>query len=77
MSTAVPVKQRGSVLWWPLRGAWWFVTKACNRTGIVGGLVLGVLCMLLGYVLTASIVLALLGIPVFLFGLLLTARALY
>jgi hypothetical protein len=77
MSTALPVKQKRSVLGWPLRGAWWFVTKACNRTGILGGLVLGLLCMLLGYVLTVSIIAALLGIPLFLFGLLLTARALY
>ncbi len=77
MSTVAPVKRKRSAVWWPLRGSWWLVTKVCNRTGILGGLILGLVSMAVGYFLTFSIIGAVIGIPAFVFGFLLTARALY
>ena len=61
----------------PIRAAWRMATMTCNRLGIVATLVIGLVLMGLGYFLTASLLGAILGVPTFVAGLFLTARAMY
>ena len=62
---------------WPLQLLWKFVTFTCNAIGIIMCLLLGSALLVAGYFLTATFFGAVLGIPMFVFGLFLVVRALY
>lgn len=62
---------------WPFRFVWRRATAYADRVGIMRTLVLGTVLAVVGYILMASIIGALIGIPMFLVGLLLLARGLY
>jgi hypothetical protein len=76
MSTTVE-KRRIPILLWPLVLLWKFVTLVANLTGIVMALVLGAVFMIIGWVLIGTIIGAVIGIPLFIIGLLLFIRGLY
>lgn len=70
-------KRRGPLLLWPVVWAWRFVTMIANLTGILLAILLGIALMAVGWVLISSIIGAFIGIPLFIFGLLLLIRGLY
>lgn len=76
MSTSME-RRRIPILLWPLVLLWKFVTLIANLTGIVMALVLGAVFMIVGWVLMTTVIGAVIGIPLFLIGLLLFIRGLY
>ena len=65
-------------LWtWPFVLLWRLVTFICNLTGILLAIVFGLLLMMVGLFLISSIGGAVVGIPLFIFGLFLLARGIY
>lgn len=75
--TTAAAKRRTPILLWPIILAWRLVTYIVKLTGILLALVLGVILMFVGWILISSILGAVIGVPLFLLGLLLTVRALY
>ena len=75
--SATATKRRTPILLWPIIGLWRMTTFVSNRIGIVMTLIIGVLLMLAGYVLISTIIGAIIGIPLFIMGLLFTVRGLY
>ncbi|MBX7258114.1 MAG: hypothetical protein K1Y02_17265 [Candidatus Hydrogenedentes bacterium] len=71
------VKRRTPILLWPIILAWRLVTYIVKLTGILVALVLGVIFMFVGWILISSVIGALIGVPLFILGLLITVRALY
>lgn len=74
MSTAA---NRTPILLWPLVGIWKLVTFFANAVGILVTLLLGFVFMVVGFVLTATILGAFIGVPLFIVGVLLFIRGLY
>jgi hypothetical protein len=62
---------------WPFALLWKFVTFTCNAIGIMMCLLLGSALLVGGYFLTATVIGAIIGIPMLVFGLFLVARAIY
>jgi len=65
------------VLLWPLIAVWKLVTLVANLIGIVLTLLTGAVLMFLGFALTSTIVGAVIGLPLFVIGLLLFIRGLW
>lgn len=74
---SIPTKRRIPLLLWPVVLAWRFVTMIANLTGILLAILLGLVFMMVGWFLISTIVGAIVGIPLFIFGLLLLIRGLY
>ena len=74
---SAPTKRRTRFLRWPIVLAWRFVTMVANQTGILLAILLGIVFMMVGWFLISTIFGAFLGIPLFIFGLLLLIRGLY
>ncbi len=63
--------------WLPVAGLWRMVSWLSERLGIVRSLLIGLGLMLLGLVFCLTFVGILIGVPTFVFGVFLVARALY
>ena len=72
-----PAKRRTPLLLWPLVLCWRFVTMVANLTGILLAILLGIVFMMIGWFLISTVIGAFIGIPLFIFGLLLLIRGLY
>ena len=70
-------RRRVPLLLWPVVLAWRFVTMIANLTGILLALLIGAVLMIVGWFLITSIIGAVIGVPMFIFGLLLFIRGLY
>lgn len=64
-------------LLWPFWAIWRLVAFIIEMTGRLLGLILGAVFILLGVILTITVVGAVLGIPLILFGGLLMVRSLF
>lgn len=62
---------------WPLIALWKGITLFANLVGIVLSLTLGALFMFIGFFLTTTIVGAVVGVPLFVIGMLLFVRGLW
>ena len=65
------------MLLWPIKALWRVITWVANATGILLALLLGLGLMIVGYVLTSTVLGAPVGVPLFILGFLLLIRALY
>ena len=72
-------KREGAVPWylWPFWAIWKLVATIIELTGRLVGMILGAVFILVGVILTITVVGAVLGIPLALFGLLLMVRSLF
>ncbi len=61
----------------PFRAIWRLVTLIFELTGRVLAMVIGLVLMILGVLISATVIGALIGIPMAVFGLLLVARGLF
>lgn len=66
-----------SILLWPFWALWQLVAGLLRLTGRIVCAILGFTFMIVGVVLTVTIVGAVVGIPLILFGLLLVVRSLF
>ena len=64
------------ILMLPFRAAWWIISFAFSVTGRLIGVILGGLLMVVGLGLSATFILAIIGIPLVIIGLLLIIRSL-
>jgi len=71
------VAQRTPILLWPLVGMWRIITFFANAVGILLTLLIGFTLMVAGLVLTWTVIFSILGIPLFIIGVLLVVRGLY
>jgi hypothetical protein len=62
---------------WPFVGLWRFVTWILELTGRLVVIILGIVLMILGAVATLTVLGAIVGIPLIVFGFLLTLRGLF
>lgn len=76
MATAA-THRRTPLILWPLVLLWRLVTFIANATGILLALVIGAVLMFVGWILIGTIIGAVIGIPMFIIGLLLFIRGLY
>ncbi|HRI87412.1 MAG TPA: hypothetical protein PLJ47_10765 [Candidatus Hydrogenedentes bacterium] len=70
------VPRKRSLLRWPLVLIWRATTAVSNRIGILASIGVGAIAMLIGFFLIGTLVGAVIGIPMFLLGLLLFLRGL-
>lgn len=77
MSHAACHHRRRPLWLWPIVLLWRLVTGIAKVTGIVVALAVGSVLMLTGYLLTGTIIGAIIGLPLFFLGFLLVLRALY
>ena len=72
-------KQRKKTPWylWPFVALWRLVTGILVVTGRLVAVILGLVFILVGAVLSATVIGAILGVPLILFGGLLTIRGLF
>lgn len=75
--TATTSHRRTPLILWPLVLLWRLVTLIANATGIILALVIGAVLMIVGWILIGTIIGALIGIPLFIIGLLLFIRGLW
>ncbi|GMV91762.1 MAG: hypothetical protein AMXMBFR82_15400 [Candidatus Hydrogenedentota bacterium] len=75
--TATTAQRRTPWLLWPLVLLWRLVTLIANATGIILALVIGAVLMFVGWILIGTIIGALIGVPLFIIGLLLFIRGLW
>ncbi|MDZ4861110.1 MAG: hypothetical protein SGI88_19230 [Candidatus Hydrogenedentes bacterium] len=68
------VRRKRSVFRWPFVLLWRGVSLISNRMGIIASLALGAAMMLVGFVLTGTLIGAVIGIPLFFLGLVLFIR---
>ncbi len=66
-----------SCLLWPFAALWRLITLVFELTGRLIAIVLGVVVMILGVIVCLTVVGAVVGIPMILFGLLVVARGLF
>ena len=64
-------------IFWPFVALWRLVTWILELTGRLVAVVLGVVFMAVGAILSVTVIGAILGVPLFLFGVLLTFRGLF
>jgi len=76
MAMATTPRKTPPILW-PLVLLWRLVTLIANATGIILALVIGAVLMIVGWILIGTIIGALIGIPLFIIGLLLFIRGLW
>jgi hypothetical protein len=62
---------------WPFEALWWLVTTILALTGRFIVVVLGAFLMLIGGLISATLVGAMIGIPLLFFGVLLVLRGLF
>jgi hypothetical protein len=75
---AILPKRRRYPLWaLPVVALWKVITFFASAMGILLSLTIGALCMFLGFALTATIAGAVIGVPLFVIGLLLFVRGLW
>lgn len=74
---ATPARHRAPWILWPFAAIWDLLAFILQITGRVLALVLGVALLMLGVVLTLTVIGAPLGIPVALLGFLLLVRSLF
>jgi len=72
-------KTRKKIPWylWPFRAIWKLVVGIVAATGRLVAVILGLVFLMVGVVLTVTVVGAIVGIPFIVFGLLLTVRGLF
>jgi hypothetical protein len=72
-------KARKKVPWylWPFWAIWKLVVGIVAATGRLVAVILGLVFLIVGVVLTVTVVGAIVGIPFIVFGLLLTVRGLF
>ena len=68
---------RFSWVMWPFEALWWLVTTILELTGRLIAVVLGAILMLVGGLISATLVGAILGIPLLFFGVLLVLRGMF
>lgn len=68
---------RFSWIMWPFEALWWMVTTILELTGRLIAVVLGAILMLVGGLISATLVGAILGIPLLFFGVLLVLRGMF
>ena len=68
---------RFSWVMWPFEALWWLVTTILALTGRLIVVLLGVILMLVGGLISATLVGAIIGIPLLFFGVLLALRGLF
>jgi hypothetical protein len=66
-----------SVILFPFKLVWNLATFILSTVGRLVAIIIGVLLMIVGVVLTITIVAAPIGIPMFLFGLVMVARGFF
>jgi hypothetical protein len=64
-------------IFWPFVALWRLVTWILELTGRLVAVILGFVFMAIGAILSATVVGAILGVPMFLFGVLLVFRGLF
>ncbi len=69
--------KRFSWLMWPFEALWWLVTTILALTGRLIVVLLGMILMLVGGLISATLVGAIIGIPLLFFGVLLVLRGLF
>lgn len=69
--------KRFSWVMWPFEALWWLVTTILALTGRFIVVVLGAFLMLIGGLISATLVGAMIGIPLLFFGVLLVLRGLF
>ncbi|GEM_PF-305107 len=69
--------RRVPLLFYPFVGMWRFFAKMVELMGRATAAILGLLVMILGVVLTATVLGAIVGIPLVIFGFLLVVRAFF
>jgi hypothetical protein len=72
-------KQAKKIPWilWPFWAVWKLVGLILAATGRLVAVILGLVFLIVGVVLTATVIGAIIGIPFIIFGLLLTLRGLF
>jgi hypothetical protein len=72
-------KQAKKIPWilWPFWAVWKLVELILAATGRLVAVILGLVFLIVGVVLTATVIGAIVGIPFIIFGLLLTLRGLF
>jgi len=68
---------RFSWVMWPFEALWWLVTTILELTGRLIAVVLGAVLMVMGGLISATLVGAIIGIPLLFFGVLLVLRGLF
>lgn len=74
---ATTTQRRTPLILWPFVLLWRLVTFVANATGIILTLVIGAVLMFVGWFLIGTIIGALVGVPLFIIGLLLFIRGLW
>ena len=64
-------------LLWPLVALWRLVTWILAMTGRLVAILLGIVFMVVGVIATLTVIGAIIGVPMFLFGVLLVFRGLF
>ena len=72
-----PAPSRTAWYWLPFVGLWRIASWLVEGLGLVRSLLIGLGLMLLGFVFCLTFVGILIGVPTFIFGVFLVARALY
>lgn len=65
------------VLLWPFYAIWWLISTIIEFTGRLVAAILGVVFMIVGVVVSLTVVGAIVGIPLAILGFMLTIRALF
>ncbi len=73
------MEERNQTHWifWPFVALWRLVTGILELTGRLIAVILGLVLMIVGVVISLTVVGAIVGVPVFLFGMLLVFRGLF
>jgi hypothetical protein len=66
-----------AILLWPFYAIWWLLSTILEFTGRLVAAILGVVFMIVGLVVSLTIVGAVVGIPLAILGFMLTIRALF
>ncbi|MDZ7317933.1 MAG: hypothetical protein ONB11_02170 [candidate division KSB1 bacterium] len=64
-------------IWWPFQALWNFLATILNLIGRVAATAIGVVFMIIGLVLTVTLVAAPVGIPLVILGFLLMLRSIF
>lgn len=62
---------------WPFWALWQLIATILSVTGRLVGVILGLVCLIVGTLLTITVVGAILGIPLLILGILLLVRGLF
>ena len=73
----IPGRMIRFMFFFPIRMTWRCATAVCNAIGILMSLLLAALLLTVGYFLLSTLIGAILGLPIFIFGVFLLLRALY